>query len=553
MINKLQIANYALIDTLEIDFTKGLNIITGETGAGKSIILGALSLLLGSRADSKVIRDSERKSVVEAYFNVTGKDTLAKWASENDLDWDSEECILRRELSPNGRSRAFINDSPVTLTLLSELSSQLIDIHSQHQNQLLALPSYQLEIIDNIADNSLLLETYKQEYQKLKTAERALANAQAEIERNRADEEFIRFRLNQLLEAKLISGEQEDLENERDLQSNMTQIKQTLSEALDLLTNKDESILSQLTDAVEATEELGGVLEDATELAQRLESARVEIQDVMETLAEYDDNLGSDPKALERIEERLGVIYTLQSRHHVDTIDELIKIQELLQNKLDSIESGDLAIDELRAEVEKCRNTAQTTASKLSAQRKSAAARFASDLLAVATPLGMKNLRCDITVNKTKELSPTGCNSINFLFAFNKNQQPQSVAGAASGGEISRLMLSIKSIVAGQLRLPTIIFDEVDTGVSGDVANRMGEMMRNIANDIQVITITHLPQVAAKGQTHFKVYKEDDFEATHTNITQLSDVEREKEIALMISGSTTDPAAIANARALLRK
>lgn len=553
MITKLQIANYALIDTLEIDFTKGLNIITGETGAGKSIILGALSLLLGSRADSKVIRDSERKSVVEAYFNVTGKDTLAKWASENDLDWDSEECILRRELSPNGRSRAFINDSPVTLTLLSELSSQLIDIHSQHQNQLLALPSYQLEIIDNIADNSLLLETYKQEYQKLKTAERALENAQAEIERNRADEEFIRFRLNQLLEAKLISGEQEDLENERDLQSNMTQIKQTLSEALDLLTNKDESVLSQLTDAVEATEELGGVLEDATELAQRLESARVEIQDVMETLAEYDDNLGSDPKALERIEERLGVIYTLQSRHHVDTIDELIKIQESLQNKLDSIESGDLAIDELRAEVEKCRNTAQTTASKLSAQRKSAAARFASDLLAVATPLGMKNLRCDITVNKTKELSPTGCDSINFLFAFNKNQQPQSVAGAASGGEISRLMLSIKSIVAGQLRLPTIIFDEVDTGVSGDVANRMGEMMRNIANDIQVITITHLPQVAAKGQIHFKVYKEDDFEATHTNITQLSDVEREKEIALMISGSTTDPAAIANARALLRK
>lgn len=552
MITKLHIANYALIEALDIDFTSGLNIITGETGAGKSIILGALSLLLGARADSKVIKNAERKSVVEAHFDVTGNETLASWANQNDIDWDSQECILRRELSPNGRSRAFINDMPVTLNILSEISAQVIDVHSQHQNQQLVSPEYQLRLIDSIANNASLLENYKREYYALKSAEKALAIAQSELEKNRADEEFIRFRLNQLVEANLIPGEQEDLENERDLQSNMTQIKQALAETLDLLTNNDASVLSQLSDAVDATEELGNVLDDATELAQRLESARVEIQDVMETLAEYDENLSADPNSLDRIEERLSEIYTLQSRHQVDSIEQLIQIRDSLREKLDSIESGDLALDELKQNVDKLGATARHTALTLSEKRIRAAKQFATDLLEVATPLGMKNLRCDIVVEKTNELSSSGCDSVNFLFAFNKNQEPQSVAGAASGGEISRLMLSIKSIVAGHLQLPTIVFDEVDSGVSGDIANRMGEMMRNIAKDIQVITITHLPQVAAKGQTHFKVYKEDDADATHTNITRLSDIDREKEIAMMISGSATDPAAIANAKSLLR-
>lgn len=551
MISKLHIANYALIDSLDIEFTKGLNIITGETGAGKSIMLGALSLLLGARADSKAIRNAERKSIVEASFNVEGNTALAEWAIRNDVEWDDSECILRREIAPGGRSRAFVNDSPVTVGVLSELGSQLIDIHSQHQNQLLASPAYQLQIIDSIANNAKLLEQYRLEYSQMKAAEKALTEAQNEIERNRADEEFIRFRLNQLKEAMLTPGEQEELENERDLQSNMTQIKQTITDALHHLTDGDTSALSQLAAAVDATEELGEVLEDATELAQRLESARVEIQDVMETLADYDANLGADPQALERIEERLGELYSLQSRHHVDSVEKLIEIRDALQKKLDSIEGGDFAIDELRSEAEKRRKIAKSTAQQLSARRKSAADQFAADLLTVATPLGMKNLRCAILVSPNSELSSTGADLVNFYFAFNKNQQPQPVSGAASGGEVSRLMLSIKSIVAGKLQLPSIVFDEVDTGVSGDVANRMGEMMRDIAAELQVITITHLPQVAAKGQSHFKVFKEDDLDATHTRIRRLSDIEREGEIALMLSGSTTNAAAIANAKALL--
>ncbi len=551
MISKLHIANYALIDSLDIDFSKGFNIITGETGAGKSIMLGALSLLLGARADNKAIRNSERKSIVEATFNVEGRNSLSDWAAKNELDWDTTECILRRELAPGGRSRAFVNDTPVTLGLLSELGTQLIDIHSQHQNQLLASPAYQLQIIDSIADNAKLLERYRSEYTEMKSAEKALADAQNELEHNRADEEYIRFRLNQLNEAELVAGEQEELESERELQSNMTQIKQTLTDALTYLTNGEDSVLSQLSEAVDATEELGTVLEGASELAQRLESARVEIQDVMETLADYDANLGADPDALERIEDRLSELYSLQSRHHVDSVEKLIEIRDSLQDKLNSIEGGEFSIDELRAEAEKYRKIAQTTAKELSSRREAAAKQFASELLTVATPLGMKNLRCEISVNRTAELSATGNDCVEFLFAFNKNQQPQPVGGAASGGEVSRLMLSIKSIVAGRLQLPSIVFDEVDTGVSGDVANRMGEMMRNISNDIQVITITHLPQVAAKGQSHFKVFKEDDFDATHTRIRRLSENEREGEIALMLSGSETDSAAIANAKALL--
>ena len=553
MISRLHIANYALIDSLNIEFTEGLNIITGETGAGKSIILGALGLLLGARADAKAIRRSDCKSVVEAIFNVEGLEALAAWAEENNLDWDARECILRREITPSGRSRAFVNDTPVNLTQLAELGSQLIDIHSQNQNRLLASPDYQLKIVDSIADNAALLGRYQSDYSAWRKAVRALDAAQKALEQNRADQEFIAFRLAQLDEAQLVAGEQEELENERELQSNMTEIKQLLTEALDSLTNCESSVLANLSQAVEATEGLSEVLEDATELARRLDSARLEIQDITETLSDYDSNLGADPSALEQIEERLSDLYSLERRHGVETVEQLIQIREDLRSRLEAIDNGDMAIDELRRAAEVALKAATATAAKLSARRREAAMTFADELIEVARPLGMPNLRCEVAIEPLKALSPSGADALEFRFAFNKNQQPQTVGGSASGGEVSRLMLSIKSIVAGRLQLPSIVFDEVDTGVSGDVANRMGAMMLNISKELQVITITHLPQVAARGVSHYKVFKEDDSEATHTRIRRLGADERRGELALMLSGSSTDAAALANADSLLNK
>lgn len=553
MISRLHIANYALIDSLNIEFTEGLNIITGETGAGKSIILGALGLLLGARADAKAIRRSDCKSVVEAIFNVEGLEALAAWAEENNLDWDARECILRREITPSGRSRAFVNDTPVNLTQLAELGSQLIDIHSQNQNRLLASPDYQLKIVDSIADNAALLGRYQSDYSAWRKAVKALDAAQKALEQNRADQEFIAFRLAQLDEAQLVAGEQEELENERELQSNMTEIKQLLTEALDSLTNGESSVLANLSQAVEATEGLSEVLEDATELARRLDSARLEIQDITETLSDYDSNLGADPSALEQIEERLSDLYSLERRHGVETVEQLIQIREDLRSRLEAIDNGDMAIDELRRAADVALKAATATAAKLSARRREAAMTFADELIEVARPLGMPNLRCEVAIEPLKALSPSGADALEFRFAFNKNQQPQTVGGSASGGEVSRLMLSIKSIVAGRLQLPSIVFDEVDTGVSGDVANRMGAMMLNISKKLQVITITHLPQVAARGVSHYKVFKEDDSEATHTRIRRLGADERRGELALMLSGSSTDAAALANADSLLNK
>lgn len=553
MISRLHIANYALIDELDIEFTDGLNIITGETGSGKSIILGALGLLLGNRADSKVIRRNDRKSVVEAVFNVEGLDSLAAFAAEQDFDWDSYECILRREIAPAGRSRAFINDSPVSLNQLAELGLRLIDIHSQNQNQRLASPDFQLDVIDAMAENGALLSKYRSQYSAWRKAEKELETVRQKIEKNRSDQEFIAFRLAQLDEAQLIAGEQKDLESERELQANMTEIKQLLTDALNALSNSDYSALGQLSDAVDATESLADVVDGAAELARRLESARVEIQDIAETLADYDSNLGADPQALEQIEDRLSELYSLERRHGVETVEELISIRDDLRSQLELITDGDMMLGDLSVAAAGARKQALETAEELSRRRKKAAEMFAAELVETARPLGLPNLRCEVVVKPVKELSARGADEIQFLFAFNKNQSPQIVGGSASGGEVSRLMLSLKSIMAGRLQLPTIVFDEVDTGVSGDIANRIGEMMVNISCRIQVITITHLPQVAACGTSHFKVFKEDDSEATHTRIRRLSDSERRGELALMLSGSQSDKAALANADSLLHK
>lgn len=552
MLCKLHISNYALIDRIDLDLAPGLNIITGETGAGKSIMLGALSLLLGARADAKAVKNSDAKSVVEAEFTVEGNDALRAFCQENDLEWDDDVCILRREIAVNGRSRAFVNDSPVTLAQLEEISRRLIDIHSQNQNRLLASPEYQLQIIDALGDNGEILKLYSKQFADYRHAKAKLAETKKRIEQSRNDEEFTRFRLNQLTEAALFDGEQEELEKERDLLANMTDIKENLSEALELLSDGKTNVAASLVEAVELCENLAEVIDEAGSLAQRLESARVEIQDVAETLAGYDANLQTDPAELEEIEQRLDKLYSLMSRFKAGSVGELIAMREELSTKLSFTEDAEVTLADLKKEVDKARKEAEATAAALSQRRHKAASEFAKMLLESARPLGMQNLKVDISVEPA-ELSATGADNVEFRFAFNKNQTPVAVANTASGGEVSRLMLCIKSITAGKLLLPTIVFDEVDTGVSGDVANRMGLMMRRIAADRQVIAITHLPQVAAKGTAHFKVYKEDDDNATHTRIRELSPDRRIEELALMLSGSTTDETALAAARSLINQ
>lgn len=552
MIRSLHISNYALIDTLTLDFAPGFNIITGETGAGKSIMLGALGLLLGAKAESKAIRQSDRKSVVEAVFSVEGNAPLAAWAVKNDIEWDPSECIMRREIAPGGRTRAFINDSPVTVSLLGEAGAMLIDIHSQHQNRLLGSSGFQQQILDSIGECGELLTEYKGKWSALRAAEKKLDATVKAIEANRADEEFIRFRLGQLEDARLVAGEQEELESERELQANMTGIKQSLTSALEALSDSDYSATSQLADAIDAMGDLTEVLDGVQQLIERLESAKVEVQDIAETLSDYDNNLSADPRVLEEIEERLTEIYALENRHKVDSVEALISIRDDFRSRLSQLEDADVEVADLKKAVKNARSEADSVAKKLTEARTTAARNFAKELTEIARPLGMANLVCEIAVEHAS-LGPDGADSIEFRFAFNKNQTPIAVSGAASGGEISRLMLCLKAIVAGKLGLPTVIFDEVDTGVSGDVAGRMGEMMARMARSIQVITITHLPQVAALGDSHFKVYKEDDAAATHTRARVLNNEERRSELALMLSGSATDKAAIAAADTLLSR
>lgn len=551
MIESLHISNYALIDKIDIDFHVGLNIITGETGAGKSIILGALSLILGERADTKVVRDNQKKSVIEAIFSVRGYKSLEQYCSENEIDWDNEQCILRREITPNGRSRAFVNDTPVSLTQLQFIAQQLVDIHSQHQNQLLSSADYQLNVIDNLAKSENLLKEYSSRYSAFRNAVRKLKTTRNLIEQNNSEEEFMRFQLQHLERMNLVAGEQSELEKERDMLANMADIKMRLESALAALTHDNTNALSLIKEATDSCSHLSNILPNIEELTSRLEASRIEIQDITETLSEYNNNLNADPNDLDAIEQRLSEIYSLQHRHNVNSIEELISIREEIKEKLNAIENSEDVLKQLEVEAKQAQRYALEIAKEISSARKKEAEIFAKMLTERALPLGMKNLQCKVDVTNTTSLQPNGIDNIEFLFAFNKNQQLMPIGGKASGGEISRLMLSIKSIIADKMQLPSIIFDEVDTGVSGDVASRMGEMMHNISRNIQVIAITHLPQVAAKGDWQYKVYKEDDDTTTQTQIKQLTTDERINEIAIMLSGSTIEDTAIANARSLL--
>ena len=557
MIKTLHISNYALIDEIDIDFAPGFNIITGETGAGKSIILGALSLLLGGRADIKAVRRGERKSVIEAIFLLGDAPDVERIIQENNLDNPVEgECLLRRELLPGGRSRAFVNDTPVTLPLLRELAEHLVDIHSQHQNLQLSTEAYQLGVLDILGNNRDLIDRYHKAFVSFREALKKYTDTRDMLRRNRDDAEFITYQYEQLAAMNLVPGEHEELEKEREILANVGEIKEQLSAALVPLSEGTPNALELVSGAVDALETLADTLGEGDRvvdyrlLAERLESARIEIQDIADTLSESNDNVAADPGRLQEIESRLGELYSLELKHHVDDADGLIALRDRLKAQIDTLDDGDNVLHSLEVAAKRAKKAAITLAQQLSERRAATAAESSAELCRRAAPLGMPNLRCDIEMTKGK-LGADGYDQVRFLFAFNKNQAPMPIGGTASGGEISRLMLTIKSIVAERTKLPSIIFDEVDTGVSGDIAGRMGLTMALISRYIQVITITHLPGVAAMGSRHFKVYKEDDENSTNTRIRLLNDGERRGELALMISGSATDSAALANAEALL--
>lgn len=551
MLNSLHISNYALIDNIDIRFHAGLNIITGETGGGKSIILGALSLLLGERADLRSIGNSERKSVIEAEFDIKDNVALRNYCRENDIEADDDVMIMRREISPTGRSRSFINDTPVRLEDMKEVGLRLVDIHSQHQNQLLSSPDFQLRIIDSLADNGKSLNEFSELYSSYKTALYKLKATKSAIAKDRENADFMQFQLQRLDELDLQPGEADTLDAEREQIAEAADARERFNEVLMALSAGETNALSLLSDATGALENILVHLPVEAEVKERLDNMMTELADIADTVEEAASAFPADLSSeLEAIERRLRRIEDVKDRQGVSSADELIQVRTRLQSRLQRLEDSENILKELEQEARKAKKLAVEQAARITAARKRAAEEFAAVLRETAMPLGMKNLVCEIAVEPS-DMSATGADNIEFRFAFNKNQMPVAVGSVASGGEISRMMLSIKSIIAHRMSLPTIIFDEVDTGVSGDVADRMGRMMRDIGENIQVITITHLPQVAAKGEHHFKVFKHDTDTSTVTHIKELSRAERTDELALMLSGDSTNPASRAAAEELL--
>lgn len=549
MLKLLRISNFAIIDNLEINFEKGFSIITGETGAGKSIMMGALSLILGEKVDFKAIRNAEKKSVIEAVFSI-GEYGLERVFEANDIDYESDECIMRREILSNGRSRSFINDTPVTLPVMRSISMHLVDIHSQHSNLLLSQKSYQLGILDSIIGERGLIENYDKEYKKYTSLRNRLEELKRISSQRKVEEDYLRFQLGQLKELSLTEDEDAELESEERKLSNITEIKSALWDTEQLLDGEMQSVIGDVTTVSQKLGQIESVCSEAAELNDRISSILIDLKDISRTVAGLQSNLVDNPAELERIQERLNSIYSLETKHKVSSSNELLKLQNKLEAQLADIDSTEEEIGELEGEVALQRVETMKSAELLSAARKTAAASFASSLIGVATPLGMKNLRFEIEFEQV-DLCRDGIDSVQFLFSFNKQQALMPVASSASGGEISRLMLCVKSIMARSMQMPTIIFDEVDTGVSGDIANRMGEMMKEISRTIQVITITHLPQVAVKGAVHYKVFKQDSADSTFTSIKRLDKEERVREIAQMLSGEAIDEAALNNAKSLL--
>ena len=552
MLQSLYIQNYALIDTLDICFDTGFSVITGETGAGKSIILGAIGLLLGQRADSKAIKNGANRCIVEARFNIS-EYRMEAFFQENDLEYDKDECILRRELLASGKSRAFINDVPASLTQMKELGEKLIDVHSQHQNLLLNKEGFQLGVIDLVAQNEKVLLDYKKLYSSYKECCRKLEETIEEAEKNKADEDYVRFQLEQLEEARLYEGEQEELEQEAELLSHAEEIKAGLYKVNETFSSEEQGILPVLKEALNTLRGLNSIYPATEELSDRLENSYIELKDIELEIDRHNENIEFNPERLEIVNERLNLIYSLQQKHRVKTVNELLEIREAYQTRLNAITSSEDLIAELTEKKEKLSRQVIKLAAELTKQRKSAAKEIEKQMQSRLIPLGMPNIQFKVELTPDKEPDANGMDKVAFLFSANKNSALQNVATVASGGEIARVMLSIKALIAGTMNLPTIIFDEIDTGVSGEIAEKMACIMQEMGqNGRQVISITHLPQIASLGSAHYKVYKKDNETETTSHIRKLTEEERVEEIAHMLSGSTLTEAAINNAKALLK-
>lgn len=551
MLQSIHIQNYALIESLDIDFHSGFSVITGETGAGKSIILGAIGLLVGQRADIKAIKTGANKCIVEARFNISSYQ-LEAFFEEHDLEYEDGECILRRELLASGKSRAFINDTPASLAQMKALGEKLIDVHSQHQNLLLNHEDFQLGVIDILANDEEQLTAYKALYQDYKRTSRELAQLIEQAEKSRQDEDYISFQVNQLEEANLQSGEQEELEQEAETLSHAEDIKASLYKVDQLMASDDTTLLSVTKECMQALQGISRVFAPAQEWIDRLESCYIELKDLANDVSSAGEDVEFNPTRLEFVNDRLNLIYTLQQKHHVSSVDELIAIAKGLRTQLDAITSSDDRIQELTCQKEDLYNKVKASARLLTDMRTIAAQEIEKQMQAYLVPLGMPNVRFAVELTPRKEPDATGMDYVNLLFSANKNGTLQQVASIASGGEIARVMLSLKAMIAGAVKLPTIIFDEIDTGVSGSIAEKMAFIMQDMGQaDRQVISITHLPQIAARGAHHYKVYKEDTETGTNSHIRPLTHEERINEIANMLSGATLTEAALNNAKALL--
>ena len=550
MLKHLYIKNFTLIDELDISLYEGFSVITGETGAGKSIILGAIALLLGQRADSKTIKQGAEKCVIEAHFDLS-RYNMQAFFDENDIEYDADDCIIRRELTAAGKSRAFINDTPVALSMLKELGDQLMDVHSQHQNLLLNKQDFQLEVVDIIADDAAQLAKYQQTYTAYQAAEKELAELQAAIERNRENRDFLQFQYEELENARLVEGEQEELEQRSDTMEHSEDIKSALYTTDNALSADQNGVIEQLRSSLSALRSIEAVYPEVGDLIQRIDSSYIDLKDVAHEISSLLESVDFDPAELDQVNNRLDRIYELEKKYHVDAIEALIEKREMLHQQLQAIENGDESLDEVKARVSQLEAQARKEAEALTKLRTKAAKKIEDEMQKRLVPLGMPHVRFSIQLT-TIELGVNGCDRVSFLFSANTSTPLQPVSQVASGGEIARVMLSLKAMISGAVKLPTIIFDEIDTGVSGKTAEMMAQIMKEMGgHGRQVISITHLPQIAALGSVHYKVEKNETANGTTSKMRQLDADERIREIAQMLSGSDVSEAAIQNAKALL--
>lgn len=551
MLKQLYIKNYTLIDTLDMAFHPGFSVITGETGAGKSIILGALSLLLGQRADSKMIKSGADRCIIEAHFDLRHFD-LKSFFDSIDIDYDEADCILRRELTSSGKSRAFINDSPVSLIQLKQLGQQLVDIHSQHKNLLLQEEDFQLNVVDLIAGNKELFNEYQNQFKEYQHSKKALDELKERIARASENEDYLRFQINELNEANLKEGMQESLEKESEMMSHAEDIKSALYSTETILSNEERCVISDLKEIVRSLENIQDVYPDISESIERIESCLIELKDISKEINNQAEHVEYDPHELESINEKLDCIYSLEKKHRVDSVEKLIEIRDNIASQLDKINNSDEELKRMEENVEKNLNQCKTLASKLSTERIRSAKVVEKEMINKLVPLGIPHVRFKIQI-EPKQLQADGYDRINFLFSANTNTDMQPIKDVASGGEISRVMLSLKAMISGAVNLPTIIFDEIDTGVSGKIAEKMAIIMKEMGhNNRQVISITHLPQIAAMGTSHYKVYKEESANGTISRMSILNQDERVSEIAQMLSGETITESAINQAKELLK-